>query len=431
MVNLHVPSDMIAAIREQIGVSRAVLGQLLGVPEEAVAHWEHGMASPDQATRIFLLAIKWKLDCGASRPNIGRELAGSVASGNVRGGLEKLARSVFGEKYRSEMTVHGLTQNEWYRGLVTKSPLGPLLHCIGPTILLVAPEQRERIEEWLPQIKFEFDFDHDGGSPMSAITSASTRCIRIRVKSLERIWAHCYSHLVFWEVVRRVWRNRIIDLAGEPDAQEARALLKWATEGDLNVRARTSQPEWPAGVPRPLDAAEKNSREYAADELFLMTIGFILWHEMSHLTLGHIDQSPGSGTRVPPDIAKQLECEADVAAATWLLELVQPNNPKYTKRLLGIAMGLSWIATHEVYEQRPSDSHPWPHDRLYNIMARFVPDRNHGVWAFVLNILKIHIDNLPDSQRIDYDPDKELDSFRSAVDYFVDILSRKAHEVEN
>ena len=216
--------------------------------------------------------------------------------------------------------------------------------------------------------------------------------------------------------------TREVKLEGHPALEPASQLLSWATSVDWRISAEGKRrtdplPPWPSGLPRPIQDPPYSSNEDVADKLFLSAVGYILHHELAHLRLRH---SPQRGAD-----SIQQENEADLAAATWLLDGLDEYDNRFIQRALGTAVALLSLAALNVYVPHAGDpSHPAGYDRLTRVLTQFIEDDNHPVWADVGLALETHLH----ARGLDYDPDRKTVSKRDAVQYYADVIS-KAHRV--
>jgi hypothetical protein len=71
-----------------------------------------------------------------------------------------------------------------------------------------------------------------------------------------------------------------------------------------------------------------------------------------------------------------MEREADEAAAEWILEGLDKEDPRFRKRAMGIALALGWLTSTALYVPEDQQYHPPSYERLASIIGRFVPDPN-------------------------------------------------------
>jgi peptidase U49-like protein len=73
-----------------------------------------------------------------------------------------------------------------------------------------------------------------------------------------------------------------------------------------------------------------------------------------------------------------MEREADEAAAEWILEGLDKEDPRFRNRAMGIALALGWLTSTALYVPEDQQYHPPSYERLASIIGRFVPDRIGG-----------------------------------------------------
>jgi hypothetical protein len=295
-----------------------------------------------------------------------------------------------------------------------------------PSIWGVAPEKARRLTDELLRLGVDFVFD-ESVNRIYFGADVRNKKIVLGLPCLERLWAVCYAYYCFYTAVveQRLQNPRIreVDLQGTERLKKASALLHWATRVDVEIKTALREgrepkiEQWPAALPKPARNSPLGSDQNCADELFLCAVGYCLHHEYAHLYLGH-----PPADKVSDDESIREEKEADGAAARWLLEEIEnESDSRFEKRALGIGLALVWLTALYIYvgpAKKPT--HPPPYDRLYQVFVQWIDDPNNLAWAFVMTVLVTHIQN----QKIEHDANREFESFREAVDYYIDVISR-------
>jgi hypothetical protein len=301
------------------------------------------------------------------------------------------------------------------------SPVAYLHRHVLITLGTIAPEREQEYRAEFNRLNIKFLLDPNEQGIRFAAAQESKQ-ILVGTACLERLWAIAFAYYRFYRelAAQRLadQANRIIELRRTPELCEAGDLLKWAVEADLLSKAEQAPPTWPAHLPRPRPDAPHASDEHCATEMFLAAVAYILHHEFAHLRKDH--QTYGELESV--DAIRQ-EKEADFEAAEWILgALPDEHDPMFQKRALGVGLGLVWIASLYVYagQKAESSTHPPAYDRLFQVMERYVHDPNNLPWAFVQTVLALHLQN----QNVPHDIDREFSSFKEAVDYSVDVISK-------
>lgn len=209
--------------------------------------------------------------------------------------------------------------------------------------------------------------------------------------------------------------------------------LRWAVDTDLDrVKAaydgsiNGEEAKLPAASPLPFDRTQRDAFKQVADDLTLMALGWILFHEIAHVTLSHHPQ--------PSDIAasQRQETEADSWAADFMLQHVDrycrenlPYNPRCgelvrLKRQKAIIVALLWLVKFEChFGVRADGTHPPTYDRLFRLLGEFADDPNHLLWAFASVVLGMHVQAAGTNHA-----DREFSEFRELVSHQCDVLSR-------
>jgi peptidase U49-like protein len=245
-----------------------------------------------------------------------------------------------------------------------------------------------------------------------------TKTITVGTGTLGRLWATAYGYYCIYTKVAATKRanlsSREIEFGHERRTAVASMLLSWSvhtemTLADLKQAKKPLRPVlWPAGLPKPRRNVRYASDGHVADELFLCAGAYILHHELAHFRCKH------ERSRFP-DENRDMEREADEAAAEWLLEGLDVADPRFLKRVLGIALALGWRASMALHVPEDQEHYPPSYERLTSIIGRFVPDVNHLVWAFVSTLLRANLE----SAGISYDKQRETTSFKDDVEYCV------------
>lgn len=263
-----------------------------------------------------------------------------------------------------------------------------------------APERAEQTRALLRRHRVRFETDQKGASIRFDVLP-SAGLVTVGTLGVGRLWAHAYGAFALYDAVssKAAFGLGCLQLDSTPTLRKGRALMKWAIEGDLALAhdpAAAEEHEWirriPDGLPLPFDEREFASPEHMADDLTLLATGFIFFHELAHLELSH---RPCTG-----EASHRQEHEADAWAAGWMLEDATIEPLARTKRLLGIAIGLGWLSSNEIYQGVVcSESHPPSYKRLQRVLDCHVPGPDDAVWAFTLVFIDLHLQNrgiLPD-----------------------------------
>lgn len=287
------------------------------------------------------------------------------------------------------------------------SVIRPLFQYIAAAPFYVAPERVHAMLSLNHAIAPLINFVE--GDPMVKFSvDVATGEIKVGCSALERIWAHCLAYIHLWERAQRR-SGRIVDVRGTADSERSFDLLKWAVEQEL----KGSCGEYPAELGAPDLSSPHGSHNFAANELFLVCVGFVLHHEMGHVVLKH---SPD----VDDATSIQQEREADRYAADWLLgDLPSETDRRFIKRSLGVCLAQACLASLEVYGVKTAGRHPAGWDRLYSILSQYIIDGEHPAWWMACIILHLHAQN----QSLPVELERQFEDPKEAADYLIDLLS--------
>jgi hypothetical protein len=275
-----------------------------------------------------------------------------------------------------------------------------------------APERAEETLALLRQHQVHFYADQKGASIRFEVLP-SAGLITVGTLGVGRLWAHAYGAFTLYDAVscKHASGLGLLRLDSTSALRSGKALMKWAIDADLALArdpTAADKHEWikriPDGLPLPFDDRPFASPEHVADDLALLATGFIFFHELAHLELAHRE--------CKGEASHGQEHEADAWAARWMLESTVIEPLARTKRLLGVAIGLGWLASNEIYQGvERSESHPPSHERLQRILSSHVPEPNHVVWAFTLVFIDLHLQ----TRGILPKPSQSFSTFRAAA----------------
>jgi hypothetical protein len=299
-------------------------------------------------------------------------------------------------------------------------PIQVLLDHFFQSLAGIAPERATELMEIVTKkgIKFEVK---DTEEPFFFFANPNKKTITAGVGALGRLWATAYGYYCLYTTVAEAKREdlaiRELSLKSDERMAKASTLLEWAIDAEYKIaKARKAKEQlpsipWPDDLPKPVKNPVPESDEHVADELFLAAGAYVLHHELAHLRL---DQEPSDD----PAEMRRLEMEADEAAAAWLLRDLDENDPRFLKRMMGIALALCWLTSVAVFVPEDTRCHPPSCVRLHSTVDSFVSDDNHLIWAFVDTILRANLE----SRRMQYDQDREAASFKDDVEYCINVI---------
>lgn len=292
----------------------------------------------------------------------------------------------------------------------------------------IAPEREIELQEVIRKRNVTFQFcDNEEKLVFRAYPFMGV--IQIQTKCILRLWATAYGHFKVYNKIADFktigFSQSTIDLKSQADLEPARRLLTWATGVDCMIKKASLEKLFPTPLPEPYPANapepfclynQWGSDEHVADELTLVALAFILHHELAHIRLSHSETGQS-------DLDRVIEKEADQQAASWVLgSLTDEVDDRFIKRILGVVIGLGWLASHTAYiPETDQDSVPPAYDRLFQVVEKFVTDPSHVAWAMTAVILALHMQN----NNIDTDANRHFESFKDACDFYVDVLAER------
>lgn len=197
------------------------------------------------------------------------------------------------------------------------------------------------------------------GSARFVAMTGDDQHIRVSTAALASLWSLSHVALSFIEVAAKA--------AASPEGQSADTLTVFADPTfkemiDFARRLFDHDEPWPENikVPRPDDVS--NSLGDRVKNLFLAATGWVILHEVGHLTLGHRSDLAGNDGR------KQEE-EADAFAFDWVLEQCPADAREF--RVLAITVAVGWIFLHEQSRRGPGGYHPKAIIRLWQAQSKF------------------------------------------------------------
>jgi hypothetical protein len=287
-----------------------------------------------------------------------------------------------------------------------QSPIHLIMANIHNAIVNCAPERKEEFDKTFPDFTIEY-FD---ANEWMCDVDVATKYIRLSRSIVELLWCATYSYGIMYNHVAEGKQpdGSTIDLSHVPEITQARELLVWAYSNYLYPKSATP---WPNHLPQPSEN-ESQDEEFAT-EICLMAIAYFMHHEFAHIRLQH---SPEASEEAHVD----MERDADFEAAHWILpSALDKKKVEFVKRCLGIGIALQVMATKGMYTGWFGGyTHPRSFDRLYNTLSMHVEDPNSIIWAVIMFIMKLHLNNanIPIQE-------KEQSTFKACVDDYIEILA--------
>jgi hypothetical protein len=310
------------------------------------------------------------------------------------------------------------------------------------------PEKSDALDATIAKHKIRFVVDEDAERVFFR-SSSGTGLVTVGMIGSARLMAHAFAYWACYFIqLSRLARSR--DGSQVPSDEQNRIinanhLLTWAVTEDVRNRLPLHERgRLLAYIPYQLDELVGRClpRELlpVGLELFQNALVWILYHEIAHIQLGHV--------ACEGLVSLEQEKEADRLAAEWLIGDEKLTAPESSKRKLGIATALGWLTAPTVYKKSwkrseevltelgrmrvptvnvgPSSmlSHPYPHDRLYQVLEQYLQAEDEEIWMFVVLILRLHLQNAGcqlDESRIGTD-------MKANVNYLIDIIAQADEE---
>jgi Peptidase U49 len=229
------------------------------------------------------------------------------------------------------------------------SPLAPVMQSVLASPGIVSPKRAAEIRDLVARLKVRLEVSDKAVS--TDFTAHKDRRIRTSLRGLEHLWGTLHSYLHLLDLVK-THPGQLVDLLAIPEGQIAREFLLWAF-GDPNALWLTSLPQ-PADTYLPLVVATNN--------MFVLSCGFILLHEIAHFELGHTKQSASN---------PQTKIRREYAADDWAVRFIidGTDTAELPSRLYAIAATLGVFGGIELYgEEDEKRYHPFPPDRIMHFL---------------------------------------------------------------
>lgn len=179
--------------------------------------------------------------------------------------------------------------------------------------------------------------------------------IVIEESFLSYLWIICYSLIVIIDEKIQKPQNGIESPRKKEIISKAEKLFKYG----MSLINRFSN--WSLDLPNP-ERYEEDDEFYIikTNSIFLNAINFILLHELSHVSLGHLDNPFKKGERTTDEILKD-EYQADANAINYFIKGIERSMNKLDKKV-GIIAGLCSLMFFS--NNLKGINHPDPNERL-------------------------------------------------------------------
>lgn len=304
------------------------------------------------------------------------------------------------------------------------------------------PEKRSAFDSLISGLGITFLLDETTNAKVFKANSTTKR-ILVGQRGVERLWVHAYAYSsLFLSTGWKIANGGVqFEPEGEAILEEASQLLTWSVRADITLKENTNAviEAPPNGLPSPFDYSDDGTVHALAQSLWCQALCFILFHEISHVQLGHSTHEAEMAYERERDPQKKeallakanellslLEKDADREAARWLLEDTQGTERRQLERRCGVATALVYMATTDVYRSAPNGLVAPPgYDRLFQTLSQYFfehdAEDSEQVWAFVSICLMLHIHN----KQIPLSGTRLAGSWRQIADTLVDVLANR------
>lgn len=202
--------------------------------------------------------------------------------------------------------------------------------------------------------------------------------INIHETFLSYLWIISYSLVVtYWEYDPSINKSEEEVLNSEY-IKNANKLLEYG------ISLLRGFSKWDYNLPNPerVDAEDIKLQEYIekTNGMFLYAVLFILFHEISHVKLKHIEYGEEFYKKyyssVPDKVVKKMEYEADEKAFELINRSIRDDN-KLTIQIGSIIAMCSLLILSKNYR---SETHPDNHERLFTALENMNLQNDHALW---------------------------------------------------
>lgn len=286
------------------------------------------------------------------------------------------------------------------------SPIRAILDRVPDSLINIAPERELDTRALLRGVKLCLV-----EGPLFCFAAFDDRIERPE-QGVELVWAASYA---LWQRYQDYVRHASVDSdsSAGTSLQLSLPLLDWA----LAAQRRTAERlPWPESLPRPTGFANSStepSAERVADEIAMCALGWLLHHELAHI-------SHGDRGAVAAEDSREQESRADRSATEWLLDQAPPGIPTL-KRGFGIAVATFCLIALELdHNLRPTilSTHPPAAHRMLASLTHAALDADQHAQLIAAIGLRLLIDThrIPTKSR-DYEtPEECLTDYYRAID---------------
>lgn len=261
--------------------------------------------------------------------------------------------------------------------LPLRSPVLIFERQIAGAAFAIAPERDQELLAEAPT--FSLALSDDKGFYIRV--NMSTHEATLPVATLEYLWACAHMFWVLYQeyIAAQQQGDTQLDLSSRRNVCDAVDIFNWAR----NNQAVSGVERWPQTLPRPTRETT-DSAISVANELFLISVAWIIHHEIAHVRAKH--------PAMHRNYAVKQEVEADEMATDWILEKCE-NAELSKKRQLGMVTAL--LAMQLLDEPPDVDTyvstHPPTVERLYSCLERARVNDDGAPRAFAAVALQLQL----------------------------------------
>jgi hypothetical protein len=254
------------------------------------------------------------------------------------------------------------------------------------------PEKAASLQQVVDKYGIHFETDADA-EQCRFRSDSKTGKITVGLKGAARLMGHTFayicSHYGLVTSIKSAGQGKAVKLPDQRETRCASQILTWAVTGDIRSKVTPFQQSFiPNYVPDDLvqliEGCLPNKQQEIAAEVYANALVWILYHEVSHIQMGHVHcEGPES---------LEQERDADRMASEWVLDSERINPVDLCKRQWGVATALGWLTAPTAFLGPGSmTTHPAAYDRLFQTLERFASEEDEGIWLFSQVMLVLHI----------------------------------------
>lgn len=258
------------------------------------------------------------------------------------------------------------------------SPIADLLGAIASSPFRVAPEAAPALNEVIDERALTLEVCDD--LSLFAELIPSRGLIRLGIPFLEVLWSAAHAYIVTFHEYQLANRRGESHFAVGGTSRTAAAYALYRQL--LGAHVIGDPITWPSEEIVPVRFPKEGTDIYAANELFLVAISWIIHHEIAHARLDHQEVTVTSISQ---------ENEADHAATQWVCAGIEETQPLH-KRSMGIVTAVVLLLAYDIESRRThSTTHPPSFERLILNLDATGLGPDEMIYVFALVLVEIHL----------------------------------------